>query len=256
MSYCSSLASVKLPTTLRVIDQYAFSCCPSLSSVNLPAGLTTIGDGAFLNGISLSSIRIPETVTTIGVNAFLGCTILAQRSKAAGKSIELHLRDEWSRIRLRYTVLACLRRQRVALLSTGSYVAVDDPATPSPFPPLLDVSSSAPSLLLLSASSSSSSLIAAASSAVASASRAFVEAQESGAPCGPAWEKASRAMLKAGEAGTAVEVAGAATAEEREAKRARTVSPDSNSYFAGRLASTPMTMDQADVVWRRILAFI
>ena len=99
-SYCNSLTSINLPSTLTSIGYYTFAYCSSLSSItisegvtsiggtafngcskltsiNLPSTLTSIGYGAFWNCSSLSSITIPEGVTSINTSAFDGCTSLS-----------------------------------------------------------------------------------------------------------------------------------------------------------------------------------
>ena len=65
---CTSLESVRLPSTLTSIGS-AFHNCASLSKVSLPYGLVTIGTNAFYNCSSLKYLEIPSTVTSIGANA-------------------------------------------------------------------------------------------------------------------------------------------------------------------------------------------
>ena len=75
--YCSSLASVVIPSSVTCIELYAFSGCRSLASVDIPNSVKSIGDAAFYGCSSLSSVVIPSSVTSIGQSAFKGCSSLA-----------------------------------------------------------------------------------------------------------------------------------------------------------------------------------
>ena len=65
--------SVKLPDSLRTIENYAFHQCAELETIDLPDGLEKIGERAFLGCHALTSIDIPESVTQIGETAFYEC---------------------------------------------------------------------------------------------------------------------------------------------------------------------------------------
>ncbi len=89
------LTSVSLPSTLELIDDYAFTNndfetitlpdsvttlgreafygCDNLKSINIPDSVTSIGDFAFRWCTSLESITIPDSVTYLGVCAFYEC---------------------------------------------------------------------------------------------------------------------------------------------------------------------------------------
>ena len=75
---CTSLTSIKLPTSVTAIRYCAFEDCESLVTVDLSGctNLTTIDEGAFEDCTSLTSITIPESVTTIGDDAFYDCESL------------------------------------------------------------------------------------------------------------------------------------------------------------------------------------
>lgn len=100
-SYCSTLKSVILPTSVYSISSYAFSGCSSLNTVLFPASLSYIENNAFSecssltsidlskcanltylnndnifgNCSSLKSIILPPSITNIG-NVFSGCSAL------------------------------------------------------------------------------------------------------------------------------------------------------------------------------------
>lgn len=66
---CTSLTSVSLPSTLKIIYAAAFRYCSSLSQVSLPSSLELIGSGAF-ERTAISSAQIPANVSEIYDGAF------------------------------------------------------------------------------------------------------------------------------------------------------------------------------------------
>ena len=76
-SYCRSLTSINIPSSVTSIGNGAFSDCHSLTSINIPSSVTSIGNEAFSDCRSLTSINIPSSVTSIGKYAFSGCRSLA-----------------------------------------------------------------------------------------------------------------------------------------------------------------------------------
>lgn len=72
--WCEYLSNVKLPSTIKKIEDYAFGVCRySLTSIEIPEGIETIGYEAFSNCVKLQSITIPNSVKTIGGRAFISC---------------------------------------------------------------------------------------------------------------------------------------------------------------------------------------
>ena len=69
---CENLTSVKLPASLKTIDNASFRCT-GLTKISIPSGVTTIGAIAFENCEKLTSVVIPANVTSIGDEAFSGC---------------------------------------------------------------------------------------------------------------------------------------------------------------------------------------
>lgn len=76
-SNCTVLENINIPSQVYSIGDFAFADCMSLKDVVLPTSLRSIGMGAFLNCESFTSVNIPENVTTIGGNAFQNCTSLS-----------------------------------------------------------------------------------------------------------------------------------------------------------------------------------
>ena len=73
----SSLVTVKLPSGLLDIQQYAFSMCKNMSQINLPSGLSSIGDYAFYKCESLTCITLPTSLKSIGGRVFWDCKVLS-----------------------------------------------------------------------------------------------------------------------------------------------------------------------------------
>ena len=108
--YCLGLTSIKFPTSLKSISQFAFERCSNLKSIyitdieawlnieknsysiepsyhlylnneeiidlSFPSTITSISSFAFVNCIGITSVNIPNTITSIGAGAFSGCTNL------------------------------------------------------------------------------------------------------------------------------------------------------------------------------------
>ena len=72
---CDELTSVKIPSTVTIIDDYAFNYCIKLKKAIIPEGVTRIGIAAFMSCESLKDVVIPKTVEYIGENAFSECNI-------------------------------------------------------------------------------------------------------------------------------------------------------------------------------------
>ena len=61
---CANLASVTLPSTLKIIRGSCFEACSSLGSIVLPEGLQKVGFD-FLYGTAVSTLNIPSTLVDI-----------------------------------------------------------------------------------------------------------------------------------------------------------------------------------------------
>lgn len=64
--------SFEIPSTVKVIDDYAFSSS-SLESIMMPDGLETVNTGAFNGCTRLLSVEMPQSVREIGMFAFQDC---------------------------------------------------------------------------------------------------------------------------------------------------------------------------------------
>jgi len=77
-SYCYSLKTVSIGSSVTSISNNAFRGCRSLRSVTIGENVTSIGDYAFANCTSLTSITIPASVASVGDWVFLACYRLVE----------------------------------------------------------------------------------------------------------------------------------------------------------------------------------
>ena len=71
------IQSVTLPSSIKVIDTYAFYGCSQLVSVSFSDSLQTVGSYAFHNCDKLLEVTLPNSVQTIGSYSFESCDQLA-----------------------------------------------------------------------------------------------------------------------------------------------------------------------------------
>ncbi len=84
-SGCQSLADVIFTgNNLREIGASAFSGCEALEKIELPSGVKTIGDSAFADCKALKTIVLPKSVTTISERAFSNIQALEKIEIPAG----------------------------------------------------------------------------------------------------------------------------------------------------------------------------
>jgi len=74
----TSISSVILPKSLRVIGGEAFGGCEKLESVYFPSQLEEIGSAAFVGCKRLIKIELPSTLQYIGNDAFATCESLTE----------------------------------------------------------------------------------------------------------------------------------------------------------------------------------
>ncbi len=72
------IASVFIPDSITVIEQYALSDCPSLKSVKMGNSVREIGAYAFENCSALEDILLPESLVRIDESSFEGCEKLIE----------------------------------------------------------------------------------------------------------------------------------------------------------------------------------
>ena len=77
LSYCYSLTSITIPSSVTAISSYAFAYCSNLTSIIIPNSVTDTGNYTFYYCYSLARVIISSSVTRIGANAFNRCHSLA-----------------------------------------------------------------------------------------------------------------------------------------------------------------------------------
>lgn len=90
---CSDLKEIKLPSTLKTIEEKAFFLC-DLKEIILPDGLETIGKDAFGFCSSLKAVTVPASVTRIDEYAFYSCTSLLKVNMLGDES-NMTLGKKW-----------------------------------------------------------------------------------------------------------------------------------------------------------------
>lgn len=95
-SDCTALTSIKIPASVKTIEEAAFKGCSSLATVTFEKGsqLKTIGgdsysSGAFSDCTALTSIEIPASVETIEAAAFKGCSSLITVTFEKGSQLKI-----------------------------------------------------------------------------------------------------------------------------------------------------------------------
>lgn len=78
------LEKLHIPSSVKLIDGYAFAYCDLLSDVTLSNGLQTIGREAFCLCDGIKSIALPQTLTELGDDAFSNCRGLTEITIPAG----------------------------------------------------------------------------------------------------------------------------------------------------------------------------
>ena len=68
-----TLKTVKLPTTINAIGDYAFYLCDALTEIIIPNSVTYIGAGSFGSCNKLENVILPFQLTSIESQAFTGC---------------------------------------------------------------------------------------------------------------------------------------------------------------------------------------
>lgn len=78
-----NVENITIPNCVKHIQACAFNCFYSIKSVKIPSGVESIGEWAF-NGCEILSMTIPSTVTNIGARAFTLCNRLGTISLEDG----------------------------------------------------------------------------------------------------------------------------------------------------------------------------
>jgi hypothetical protein len=93
--FCSSLASICIPSLVEHVGQFCFTECRSLSSVTFESDskLLSIGDYAFWDCASLSSICLPASLERVRSLSFRGCAALRTVAFESASKLSRATRD-------------------------------------------------------------------------------------------------------------------------------------------------------------------
>jgi hypothetical protein len=72
----TSIKAITLPSSLKIIGNYAFQNCTNLGNITLPAGLSSIGNYAFSGCTSITEVVLPDSLENLGNYAFADCADL------------------------------------------------------------------------------------------------------------------------------------------------------------------------------------
>jgi len=70
---CTTLTTINLPNSVKDIKDYAFSGCTALTNVTMSGGIKTLGDNSFYHCGGIASVNLPEGLTKVGKNCFAYC---------------------------------------------------------------------------------------------------------------------------------------------------------------------------------------
>ena len=73
---CFQLSNIEIPSSVEVIDDYAFAQCGMLKSIIIPDNVTKIGIGAFQSCYGATELSIGNSVNEINDYAFASCSTL------------------------------------------------------------------------------------------------------------------------------------------------------------------------------------
>ena len=78
--------SYAVPEGIRCIGNSALSLCPNLTEVILPSTVTVVEDYAFSEAASLQKVTVPSGVVYIGASAFSAFSAFFSRSRMAASA--------------------------------------------------------------------------------------------------------------------------------------------------------------------------
>ena len=77
-SECTSLKQILISSSIELFAENTFYGCSLLTHISIPSSVTSIGACAFRECSSLTQVSIPSSVTSIGDGAFYKCSSLTQ----------------------------------------------------------------------------------------------------------------------------------------------------------------------------------
>lgn len=87
INFPSGIKEIKLPESVKKIEDYAFCCRLGIKEISLPKGLKHIGNSAFECCRNLATVEIKGTLDYIGKSAFMDCTALKSITLLKGETV-------------------------------------------------------------------------------------------------------------------------------------------------------------------------
>ncbi len=130
--YNDVTTSIRFPSYLQEIGEYAFTLCSSLTAVNLPDSVTSVGKGAFSGCESLQTLELSSALTTIphGMASYTllseitlpqGVTTIEQSAFAGSALTSVTLNEGLNRIEKNAFYL-CENLKKIVIPSTVTYI--------------------------------------------------------------------------------------------------------------------------------------
>lgn len=85
--YKNNIIDLELPSTLKTIDENAFSCNSNMKNFKIPEGVTTIGAYAFNSIWGMTEIEIPASVESLAQGSFQWCGNVETITFASGSRL-------------------------------------------------------------------------------------------------------------------------------------------------------------------------
>lgn len=79
-AFCNNLKKINLPSTLKIVGDYAFLSANQIKEITIPEGVEKVGYCAFFKCAALESISLPSTLKNIDQTSFVGCNKLKSLS--------------------------------------------------------------------------------------------------------------------------------------------------------------------------------
>ena len=129
---CRSLTSLKLPKTVKKIEQNAFYNCQLLKECTLPESLSEINDKAFAK-TKLSEVTFPASLTSIKYEAFSECSNLKtlRFTSPAAPTFGQDVFEDCSKLEKVYVPKASLNdyKEKLKLKPTVEFIGEDSGST-------------------------------------------------------------------------------------------------------------------------------
>lgn len=90
----TTAGNYNIPSTVRVITDFAFESCDKIKYLNIPISVQSIGRAAFQECRGMTSLNLPSSITSIGAHAFHNCLNLTSITANWATPIDLKNSEE------------------------------------------------------------------------------------------------------------------------------------------------------------------